>query len=193
MTRERWRARRVLHPVPLGSLADYVAVGGSAGIETARRLGPDATIGMVVDSGLRGRGGAGFPVGRKWRTVADERRRSRIPPVVVVNGAEGEPGTFKDRSIIRNNPYAVIEGAVIASIAVGASDVIVATKQSFEFEMRRLAGAIAEIAAAGCSTVKRAHCSNALTAAGRCRVSRQRTGSAFSRRATGAATSGRRW
>ena len=153
MTRERWRARRVLHPVPLGSLADYVAVGGSAGIETARRLGPDATIGMVVDSGLRGRGGAGFPVGRKWRTVADERRRSRIPPVVVVNGAEGEPGTFKDRSIIRNNPYAVIEGAVIASIAVGASDVIVATKQSFEFEMRRLAGAIAEIAAAGWSTV----------------------------------------
>ncbi|MAT03447.1 MAG: hypothetical protein CL424_00130 [Acidimicrobiaceae bacterium] len=153
MTRQRWRARRVLHPVTLRCLSDYVGIGGGAGLELTRRISADDLIDRVVASGLRGRGGAGFPVGRKWRTVADQHRHSGIAPVVVVNGAEGEPGTFKDRSIIRNNPYAVIEGALIAGVAVGASDVVIATKRSFEHEGRRLADAIAEIRAADWSSI----------------------------------------
>lgn len=106
---------------------------------------PDDLIDIIADAGLRGRGGAGFPTGIKWRTVADSRGAVE-PTAVVVNAAEGEPGTFKDRAIIRRNPYRVLEGALIAARAVGAPEVIVATKASFRPEIRRLRAAIAEFA-----------------------------------------------
>ena len=103
-------------------------------------------------SGLRGRGGAGYSTGRKWQAVA--RNRSPVEPsTVVVNGAEGEPGTFKDRTILRTNPYQVIEGAIIAAKAVGADLVIFALKASFEVEVARVRAAIAEITAAGWTAV----------------------------------------
>jgi len=89
-------ASRVLPAVPIATLADYVAVGGGRGLDLARKLGPAAVIDEVEASGLRGRGGAGFPTGIKWRTVAGY-GSAELPATVVVNGAEGEPGTFKDR------------------------------------------------------------------------------------------------
>src|SRR4051794_11648562 len=110
---------RVLDAVPIAGLDAYRAAGGGKGLEAARRLGPAGTIDEVDASGLRGRGGAGFPTGRKWRTVAAYETPD-VPAVVAVNAAEGEPGSFKDRSIIRANPYRVIEGALIAAHAVAA-------------------------------------------------------------------------
>ncbi|MGH3850253.1 MAG: NADH-ubiquinone oxidoreductase-F iron-sulfur binding region domain-containing protein, partial [Pseudonocardiaceae bacterium] len=101
-----------------------------------------------MSSGLRGRGGAGFPTGRKWRTVADN-STGEAPATVIVNAAEGEPGTLKDRTILRRNPYGVIEGALIAARAVGADFVIVATKQAFAGEVDRLREAIEQIEDAG--------------------------------------------
>ncbi len=109
---------RVLDPSPTADLEEYRRDGGGGALAAARAVEPEALVATVEAAGLRGRGGAGFPTGTKWRTVAAMGRRSAA--TVVVNGAEGEPGTFKDRAILRANPYRVLEGALIAALAVGA-------------------------------------------------------------------------
>ncbi len=139
---------RVLPAVPVASLDDYLAQGGGKGIEAASKLGPQGTIDEVTASGLRGRGGAGFPTGRKWQTVATMESPDR-PTSVVVNAAEGEPGSFKDRMILRRDPYRVLEGAVIAAYAVDATEIVVAMKETFGPERDRMERAIAETCAAG--------------------------------------------
>jgi formate dehydrogenase iron-sulfur subunit len=101
------------------SLEDYKAHGGYKGLAKAIEIGPEATVEEVVNSGLRGRGGAGFPTGIKWRTVA------ATPPqqqkYIVCNADEGDSGTFADRMIMEGDPFVLIEGMTIAGIAVGAS------------------------------------------------------------------------
>ncbi|MCU1344559.1 MAG: hypothetical protein JWL70_825 [Acidimicrobiia bacterium] len=139
---------RVLDNARCTSLADYEARGGGEGLKAARRVEPEALVEELEASGLRGRGGAGFPTGLKWRTVASNASPSTATSVVV-NAAEGEPGTFKDRAILRTNPYRTIEGALIAARVVNAREVVVATKASFSHEIARLTEAIAEINAAG--------------------------------------------
>ena len=139
---------RVLDASPVVGLDAYRSIGGGKGLEAARRLGAAAVIDEVDASGLRGRGGAGFPTGRKWRTVASYETPD-VPAIVAVNAAEGEPGSFKDRAIIRANPYRVIEGALIAALAVDADRVVIATKASFAREIERLQSAVDEIVAAG--------------------------------------------
>lgn len=138
---------RVLDATPTADLAAHLAGGGGQGLETARRLAATDIIDLVAASGLRGRGGAGFPTGTKWETVA--LYESAAPTTVVVNAAEGEPGSFKDRAILRANPFRVLEGALIAARAVDATRVVVATKASFTTETARLEAAIAEITDAG--------------------------------------------
>src|SRR5665213_745226 len=100
------------------SLTDYVAQGGFRGLERAREMTAEAIVEEVVTSGLRGRGGAGFPTGIKWRTVlkaAGERK------YIVCNADEGDSGTFADRMIMEGDPFVLIEGMIIAGLAVGAS------------------------------------------------------------------------
>ena len=139
---------RVLPAEPYDSLPSYIASGGGDGLSAARAVESATIIEELAASGLRGRGGAGFPTGVKWRTI-----KSFASPVlrttVVVNAAEGEPGTFKDRSILRSNPYAVIEGALIAARVVDAGSIVIATKASFVDEVARLRAAIVETHAAG--------------------------------------------
>src|SRR5215471_14563755 len=103
-------AYRVLDPQPVAALDDYLAAGGGDGIAAASRLGTAATVDELTASGLRGRGGAGFPTGRKWQTLC-EFESPDFAPQVVVNAAEGEPGSFKDRALLRANPFRVLEGA----------------------------------------------------------------------------------
>ena len=132
----------LLPPRPFSTLAEYrVATGGDA-IAAARARSPEEILAAVAESGLRGRGGAGFPAGTKWKSIA-----SHPCPVrsVVCNAAEGEPGTFKDRWLIRHNPYAVIEGVLIAAHAVGARAAYLALKASFTREIARLEAALAEM------------------------------------------------
>jgi len=113
---------------PLTSLDEYRRAGGGEALERARGLGPGAVIGEIGLSGLRGRGGAGFPTGRKWASVRD----SGAPiTYAVCNAAEGEPATFKDRALMRANPYQVLEGLLIAGLAVEAAGVYLALKASF--------------------------------------------------------------
>lgn len=140
----------VLGPVPVRSLQEHLDAGGGKGLDSARRLGRAAVVEEVIASGLRGRGGAGFPTGTKWRTILGN-ASPVIPPTVVVNGAEGEPGSFKDRALMRRNPYRVVEGALIAAFAVGADTVVVAVKDAFGADADGLERAVAEVTAAGWS------------------------------------------
>src|SRR5437867_8898499 len=96
------RTRSILTSPPIGSLDEYLAAGGSEGLTKALTLSPRAIIEEVKRSRLRGRGGAGFPTGAKWETVASS--DPGVPKFAVCNGAEGEPGTFKDRWLMRRNP-----------------------------------------------------------------------------------------
>jgi NADH-quinone oxidoreductase subunit F len=139
---------RVLPPVPYESLAEYIAAGGGKGLDAARAVSADTVVEELVASGLRGRGGAGFPTGMKWRTIRSYASNT-LSTSVVVNAAEGEPGTYKDRTILRVNPYAVLEGALIAARAVDAKSIVIATKAEFEEAVERLHGAVSEITAAG--------------------------------------------
>jgi NADH:ubiquinone oxidoreductase subunit F (NADH-binding) len=133
---------------PVRSLDDHRARGGLAGWTAAESLGPEAVIDELVASGLRGRGGAGFPVGVKWRSIAagGEEAGQRF---VVANGAEGEPGTFKDRAILRHDPYSLIEGLLVAARTVGAERAFVAVKASFRTEADRVVEAATAFADAG--------------------------------------------
>jgi NADH-quinone oxidoreductase subunit F len=142
------KVHRVLFPEPIASLEEYLARAGGTGLEAALGKSSEEIITELEASGLRGRGGAGFPTGRKWRTVRDY-ASDDLATTVVVNGAEGEPGTFKDRTIVRTNPYPVIEGAIIAAKAVGAGEIVIGLKRSFGPEVKRMQAAIDEVNAAG--------------------------------------------
>jgi NADH-quinone oxidoreductase subunit F len=133
---------------PFDSLAEYLAAGGGDGIATARTRGADWVLAELDRSGLRGRGGAGFPAGRKWGSVHDGGAELG-DRYVVANGAEGEPGTFKDRPLMRQNPYQVLEGLSIAATVLDAREVFVGVKASFEAEMEALTRAVREMADAG--------------------------------------------
>ncbi|MGI9021904.1 MAG: NADH-ubiquinone oxidoreductase-F iron-sulfur binding region domain-containing protein [Acidimicrobiales bacterium] len=141
---------RVLPPRRVDSVQEHVDRGGGKGIKAAGQVEPDTLIAEIEASGLRGRGGAGFPTGTKWRTVA-ENRSPQLPTTVVVNGAEGEPGTYKDRTILELDPYSVIEGALIAARAVASDSVVFALKASFTEVVARVREAIAEVEALGWS------------------------------------------
>lgn len=99
------------------SLDDYRAHGGMKGLDRALSLGPAGILGEIEASGLRGRGGAGFPTGRKWRTVAETEAPRKY---IVCNADEGDSGTFADRMIMEGDPFCLIEGMIIAGLAVGA-------------------------------------------------------------------------
>ena len=130
---------------PVGSLADHEARGGGRGLARALELGPGPTIQELSLARLRGRGGAGFRTGTKWRSVRD----GEGPRYVVANGAEGEPGTFKDRSLLRADPYRVLEGLAIAARTLEANEAVVALKASFGPERERVLDALAEVTSAG--------------------------------------------
>jgi NADH-quinone oxidoreductase subunit F len=133
---------RLLPVAPYSSYDAYRAAVGSSAVDVARSQTPEAVLALLRASGLRGRGGAGFPTGTKWTTVARHACKTRY---VVCNAAEGEPGTFKDRYLLRRNPYAMIEGLLIAAHAVGARRLYIAAKASFVPELERIRAAIGEM------------------------------------------------
>jgi len=102
---------------------------------------PDELIDMVKKSNLRGRGGAGFPAGLKWSFVPKD---SPLPRFLLCNADEGEPGTFKDRALIENDPHQLLEGIIIASYAIGAHKAFIYIRGEFAFGAKRLEEAIKE-------------------------------------------------
>ncbi|VTZ48524.1 NAD-dependent formate dehydrogenase, Molybdenum containing, beta subunit [Methylocella tundrae] len=132
----------VIDPV---SLADYAAHEGWRGLARAIEIGPASTIAEVTKSGLRGRGGAGFPTGIKWKTVADAPADRRY---IVCNADEGDSGTFADRMIMEGDPFALIEGMTIAAIAVGASKGYVYCRSEYPHAAKTFSQAL-DVARAG--------------------------------------------
>jgi len=137
---ERLRAHPDSH-----TLDRAVATGGYDGLRAALARPPGEIVDEVAASGLRGRGGAGFPTGRKWQFLAagDE------PRYLVVNGDEGEPGTFKDRELIERDPHQLVEGIAIASWAIGCHHAFAYVRGEFALGQERLSRAVAEAEAAG--------------------------------------------
>jgi formate dehydrogenase iron-sulfur subunit len=125
------------------SLDDYYDTGGWAGLAKAREIGPDATIETIFNSGLRGRGGAGFPAGIKWRTVADAPSSSPNPrKYIVCNADEGDSGTFADRMVMEGDPFMLIEGMAIAGLAVGADKGYVYVRSEYPHAIAKMEAAI---------------------------------------------------
>ncbi len=125
------------------SLDDYAATGGWVGLKNARALGADATIKAVLDSGLRGRGGAGFPAGIKWRTVADAPLTDTAPlKYVVCNADEGDSGTFADRMVMEGDPFMLIEGIAIAALAVGAAKGYIYIRSEYPHAIAKMTAAV---------------------------------------------------
>jgi len=127
------------------SLEDYVAAGGYEALAAAFRRGAAGVVEEVVASGLTGRGGAAFPTGVKWRAVAAEPG----PRYVVVNADESEPGTFKDRTLMELDPYAIVEAATIAGFATGAAKGWIYIRGEYPLATERLGHAIERATGAG--------------------------------------------
>ena len=121
------------------SLADYRAHGGTRGLDAALKLAPSAIVEEVVQSGLRGRGGAGFLTGLKWRTVAQTAAPQKY---IVCNADEGDSGTFADRMIMEGDPFVLIEGMTIAGIAVGATKGFVYIRSEYPHAIATMSAAL---------------------------------------------------
>jgi formate dehydrogenase iron-sulfur subunit len=128
------------------SLTDYQAYGGLTGLHKAVGLAPEAIVAEVTASGLRGRGGAAFPAGIKWDTV---RKASGAQKYVVCNADEGDSGTFADRLLIESDPFQLIEGMIIAGLAVGATKGYVYVRSEYPHAIRVLTAAVDRARAAG--------------------------------------------
>ncbi len=117
----------------------YIAGGGYAALAEALEKTPDEIIGEVTRSGLRGRGGAGFPAGRKWQFC---REASGTPKYIVCNADEGDPGAFMDRSILESDPHSVIEGMIIAGYAIGARYGYIYVRAEYPLAVQRVENAL---------------------------------------------------
>lgn len=124
------------------SIREYIALGGYSALEKCLfEVTPDDIINEVSESNLRGRGGGGFPAGRKWASCA---RQKEEPKYIVCNGDEGDPGAFMDRSIMEGDPHRLLEGMMIAGIAIGSSEGYIYVRAEYPLAVERLRTAIAQ-------------------------------------------------
>ncbi len=130
------RNRGIVDPL---SISDYIKQGGYQGFKKALTMTPEAVIQQVMDSGLRGRGGAGFPTGSKWKYTRAANGPERF---AICNADEGEPGTFKDRVLMEEDPHSYLEGLMIAAYAVGASKAFVYIRGEYYTSIQRTRSAI---------------------------------------------------
>lgn len=127
-------------------LATYAARGGYDALDVAFAMSPDDVITAVKDSGLRGRGGAGFPTGMKWSFIPQDNPK---PKYLVVNADESEPGTCKDIPLMMGNPHVLVEGVIISSYAIRANKAFIYIRGEVVHVIRRVQAAVAEAYAAG--------------------------------------------
>jgi NADH-quinone oxidoreductase subunit F len=118
---------------------DYIAEGGYSALVKALQLSPDEIVSEIEHSGLRGRGGAGFPTGRKWKLARNTLAKEKI---VICNADEGDPGAYMDRTILESNPHQVIEGMAICAYAVGADKAVVYVRSEYPLAVKIVTKAI---------------------------------------------------
>ena len=132
------------------SLEHYLAVGGFKALAKALTdMTPDQVVDEVDQSGLRGRGGAGFPTGRKWQSALRAAKETERRPYVLCNGDEGDPGAFMDRAIMEGSPFQVIEGMVLGAFAIRATKGYVYVRAEYPLAVERLERAIRNCRSAG--------------------------------------------
>src|SRR5271169_5897846 len=124
----------------------YLELDGYKAVQKALAMQPDAIVNLVKDSGLRGRGGAGFNTGMKWSFVP---KQSSKPKYILCNGDESEPGTCKDRLIFEHDPHSIIEGVMIAALAVGAKSGYIYLRGEYRYLIEIMEKAVAEAYARG--------------------------------------------
>lgn len=140
MKRQHKVALRHIGEVDPTSIEDYIAIGGFEGLKKAvLEMKPAEVLKEVTDSGLRGRGGAGFPTGRKWNTAASIDTDVKY---VVCNGDEGDPGAFMDRSIMESDPYSVVEGMAIGAYTIGGTQGFAYIRDEYGLAIENMQGAI---------------------------------------------------
>lgn len=121
---------------------EYIAIGGYQGLEKVLfDMTKDEGLDMIEESALRGRGGGGFPAGKKWKQVANQKEKERY---VVCNGDEGDPGAFMDRSIMEGDPHKMLEGMLIAAYLTGAQNTYIYVRAEYPLAVERLHTAIAQ-------------------------------------------------
>ncbi|MBW2215728.1 MAG: NADH-quinone oxidoreductase subunit F [Deltaproteobacteria bacterium] len=120
---------------------DYIAEGGYSSFVKALELTPDDIIQEIQASGLRGRGGAGFPTGRKWDLAKNTEAQNKV---VICNADEGDPGAYMDRTILESNPHQVLEGMAICALAVGASEAIIYVRSEYPLAVEMITSAISQ-------------------------------------------------
>jgi len=129
-----------------GNISHYIANGGYSSLVKALKMEPVAIIEEIKKSGLRGRGGAGFPTGRKWELCKQAPSEAKY---VICNADEGDPGAFMDRVVLESDPQQVIEGMIIAAYAVGAHDGFIYIRAEYPLAIQRLKGALKQAANLG--------------------------------------------
>ncbi|MHC4409536.1 MAG: NADH-ubiquinone oxidoreductase-F iron-sulfur binding region domain-containing protein [Planctomycetota bacterium] len=143
------QVRRILRNcgvVDPGNIHHSLARGAYSGLQRALALDTDARIGELEKSGLRGRGGAGFPVSRKWQFCIDAPGETKY---VICNADEGDPGAFMNRSLLEGDPHALLEGMIIAGLTIGAAEGIIYCRAEYPLALERLAVAIRQAEQAG--------------------------------------------
>jgi NADH:ubiquinone oxidoreductase subunit F (NADH-binding)/(2Fe-2S) ferredoxin len=129
------------------SLQEYIARGGYLALhQTLARMRPNEVIHEVLTSGLRGRGGAGFPTGKKWEVM---RQQPATPKYLICNGDEGDPGAYMDRTQLESDPHSVLEGMLIGGYAMGAVEGVVYVREEYPLAVTRIKQAIAQAEEAG--------------------------------------------
>jgi len=129
------------------SLEEYIARHGYFALQHAlSALPPQDIVTEVSRSGLRGRGGAGFPTGQKWELM---RRQPRTPKYIICNADEGDPGAYMDRAVLEGDPHSVLEGMMIGAYAMGASEGVIYIREEYPLAVRRMQDALAQAEAAG--------------------------------------------
>ena len=153
-------ALRNIGKISPAHIEDYIASGGYEGLRKALGMTPEEIIDEIDASGLRGRGGAGFPTGRKWRTALGY---DNFPKYVACNGDEGDPGAFMDRSILEGDPHSVIEGLAICALAIGSEQGYLYIRDEYNLAVNNVRKALADAEAAGfigddiCGTGRKLH------------------------------------
>ncbi len=141
----RQQTRMVLEhcgKIDADSIREYIAIGGySALVKALFDMTAEKIVSEISESGLRGRGGGGFPAGKKWEQV---KRQKETPKYVVCNGDEGDPGAFMDRSIMEGDPHRMLEGMLIAALACGATEGYIYVRAEYPLAVKRLRNAIAQ-------------------------------------------------
>ena len=134
----------IRNPNYTGSLQEYEANGGYLGLKKALNMQPEEIVDLVKESGIRGRGGAGFPTGLKWNFMAKNTKKANY---LICNADEGEPGTFKDRELMLKDPHLLLEGLLIGCFAVNCRHTYIYVRGEFVEVMEKLHKAIVELKA----------------------------------------------